>query len=156
MKAEDLNLTTIVALLGPALTELILTRIEQAGHLGVRPSHGYVMQQLVENQPTIGGLANALGMTQQGASKHVSDLEALGYVERVPDEQDQRVRTVRLTESGRALLEAGRRIQLDIESELTDRVGAANMKSAKTALLALVDITGLDEQIPSRTVPVPS
>lgn len=156
MEAEDLNLTTLVALVAPALTQLILTRIEQAGYEGVLPSHGYVIQQLVENQPTIGGLATALGMTQQGASKHVTDLERLGYVERVPDDQDQRVRTVRLTESGHGLLEAGRRIQLDIEKELTEQVGATNIRSAKTAVLALVGITGIDQHIAARTVPVPS
>lgn len=156
MNAEDLNVTTMVALLGPALTDLILARIDQAGHRGVRASHGYVIQQLVDNQPTIGGLANALGMTQQGASKHVTDLESLGYVERVPDDQDQRVRTVRLTESGRALLEAGRRIQHDIETELTARIGATDLRSAKAALLALMDITGLDQHVGTRTVPVPS
>jgi DNA-binding MarR family transcriptional regulator len=155
MGPRDLTLPTMVTLLGPALTTLILDRIATAGHQGVKPSHGYVMQQLVEQEPTIGELAAALGMTQQGASKQVGDLEALGYVERVPSAQDQRIRTVRLTPAGQSLLADGRRIQADLETALTERIGSSDLEAAKRALVALLELTQLDRYIPTRTVPLP-
>lgn len=155
MGPRDLTLPTMVTLLGPALTALILDRIAAAGHQGVKPSHGHVMQQLVEHEPTIGELAGALGMTQQGASKQVSDLESLGYVERVPSAQDQRIRTVRITSAGWSLLADGRRIQADIETTLTERIGSSDLEAAKRALVALIELTQLDRYIPNRTVPLP-
>src|SRR3954452_3106931 len=115
VKASDLNLPTLVALTAPALSSLVLGKIAAAGHAGVKPSHGYVIQRLVADEPTIGALAEALGMTQQGASKQVNDLEALGYVERLIDEDDHRVRYVRLTAAGRAVLTESRAAQAEIE-----------------------------------------
>ena len=110
---DELDLPTLVGLAAPGLTELILQRIEDAGHHGVKPSHGYVIQRLIDEQPTIGQLAASLGMTQQGASKQITDLEGLGYVERVGDETDQRIRYVRLTDAGRDMLTAGRQARAE-------------------------------------------
>ena len=42
----------------------------------------------------MGELAEALGVTQQAASKSVLELEKLGYVERQPDLVDSRVRRI--------------------------------------------------------------
>src|SRR6476660_7768983 len=88
VKSSDLDLPTLVTLTGPAIVSRVLQGITDAGYPGVKPSHGYVIQRLVEEEPTIGALAESLGMTQQGASKQVNDLEQLGYVERVGDESD--------------------------------------------------------------------
>src|SRR6476661_8916638 len=108
MDPYDLDLPTLTALAGNGIVRTILDRIEAAGFEGVKPSHGYVIQRLVEDEPTITALAESLGMTQQGASKQVRDLELLGYVERVAVPGDQRSRRVRLTAAGAGVLDAGR------------------------------------------------
>jgi DNA-binding MarR family transcriptional regulator len=153
--ATDLDLPTLVSLTGPAVVTRLLQRIADAGHVGVKPSHGYVIQRLVEDQPTIGALAESLGMTQQGASKQVNDLEQLGYVERVSDKDDLRVRYVRLTGKGRAVLEAGRQARADLEREVVARVGQRKVNAAKASLVALLDVVDLDQHVATRTVPLP-
>lgn len=155
MDASDLDLPTMVSLAGPAVVRLLLDRTADRGLEGVKPSHGYVIQRLVEEQPTIGELAASLGMTQQGASKQVLDLERLGYVERVAGDHDQRVRRVRLTTAGRALLDEGRRARLELEAELTRLVGASTVEAAKTALVALIGLTDVADRISDRSVPLP-
>jgi DNA-binding MarR family transcriptional regulator len=155
VKASDLDLPTLVTLAGPAVVSRVLQLITDAGHPGVKPSHGYVIQRLVEEEPTIGALAESLGMTQQGASKQVNDLERLGYVERVGDESDLRVRYVRLTASGRSVLEAGRQARADLEREVVTRVGQRKVNAAKAALVALLEITDLEQYVATRTVPLP-
>ena len=145
----------MVSLAGPAVVRLLLQRIADAGHDGVKPSHGYVIQRLVDDQPTIGELAESLGMTQQGASKQVADLERLGYVERAPGARDQRIRTVRLTAHGRAVLEQGRRARTLLEKEVVEQVGADTVAAAKVALTALLSLTEIDERIATRSVPLP-
>ena len=156
MDVAELDLPTLVSLAGPAVVRRLLEQITTAGWQGVKPSHGYVIQRLVDDEPTIGALAEALGMTQQGASKQVADLERLGYAERVPGAVDQRVRTVRLTGTGRSVLAAGRQARRDLEAEVTELVGEDDVAAAKRALGALLGLTGLAEQVAVRSVPLPA
>jgi DNA-binding MarR family transcriptional regulator len=156
MDTHDLDLATLAALAGGGVVRVILDRIEADGFDGVKPSHGYVVQRLVDGEPTITALADSLGMTQQGASKQVRDLERLGYVERVPVPGDQRARRVRLTPHGRLLLESGRRARATIEADILERVGVRNLRAAKVALAALMDVAGLSERVANRTVPAPA
>lgn len=155
MEPTDLDFPTLVSLAGAGSVRLILDRIAAAGFDGVKPSHGYVIQRLIEDEPTITALAEALDMTQQGASKQVRDLEQLGYVERVVVPDDQRARRVRLTPAGRGVLEAGRKARADLEQEVLAQVGAADLAAAKSALVAFLGLAGLDERVRSRSVPPP-
>ena len=155
MDVRDLDLPTMVSLAGPAVVRRLLQQLGEAGHPGVKPSHGYVIQRLVDDQPTIGELAEALQMTQQGASKQVADLERLGFAERVPDARDQRVRTVRLTAAGRAVLAAGRQARGELEAGVVELVGESDVAAAKRALVALLGLTELVEPIANRSVALP-
>ncbi len=155
MDLRDLDLPTLVTLSAPAVTEALVTRLREQGYDGVKASHGYVVQRLLEDEPTIGGLASALGITQQGASKQVADLERLGYVERVPVPGDQRARHVRLTERGRSMVAATRDARRDLERKLVDAVGIRKANAGKDALIALVEALGLAEPVRRRAVPPP-
>jgi len=155
VQSADLDLPVLVSLTGPAVSQLVLEHIHNAGHRGVKASHGYVIQRLIEEEPTIGALAASLGMTQQGASKQVNDLESLGFVERVSDERDGRIRYVRLTKSGWSVLEAGRQARAQLEQAVIARVGEQDVLAAKRALAALLELTDLAERISTRTVPLP-
>ncbi|WUD77670.1 MarR family transcriptional regulator [Streptomyces sp. NBC_00510] len=59
-------------------------RLAADGFGDLRCSHGYLFRHLVGAEPTVGALAERLGMTQQGASKAAAELERLGYAERSP------------------------------------------------------------------------
>ena len=59
---------------------------------------------------SVGDLAQALGVTQPGVTRLVTRLEADGIVESVRSREDRRVRTVRLTETGRQLVERTKHI----------------------------------------------
>jgi DNA-binding MarR family transcriptional regulator len=155
MDALDLDLPTLAALAGSGVVRVVLDQVEADGFAGVKPSHGYVVQRLVEEEPTITALAESLGMSQQGASKQVRDLERSGYVERVTVPGDQRARKVRLTPQGRLMLESGRRARGEIEAAVLERIGARNLTAARVALAALLDVAGLSERVASRTVPTP-
>jgi DNA-binding MarR family transcriptional regulator len=85
----------------------------------------------------------------------VADLQRLGYAERVPDARDQRVRTVRLTRAGQGVLAEGRRARAELEAEVAEQVGAADVAAANTALAALLRLTGVAEHVPDRSVPLP-
>jgi DNA-binding MarR family transcriptional regulator len=152
MAKDEFDLAAYVGLVAPALNSVIIERLARRGFSGVKVSHGFVVQRLLNDEPTIGAIAEALGMTQQGASKQVADLERLGYAERVPVAGDQRARAVRLTPRGRSMVEATRRIRAQIERAVLARVGARSLAGAKKTLDALVDVVDLRERVEQRRV----
>jgi len=155
MEPAEIDLAALTSVAGGGVVRAVIERMAADGLAGIKPSHGYVIQRLVDDQPTISSLAASLGMTQQGASKQVRDLERLGYVERVAVPGDQRARRVRLTDSGRAVLDGGRRARADIESQVADLVGADAVQTAKVVLAALLEVVGLDDRVRTRSVPAP-
>src|ERR1700750_2873392 len=102
----DLGLSALFA--GQAIADAVRDRLEARGYTGLRVSHGFLVQRLLEDEQSIASLAVALGVTQQAISKTVSELERLGYVRRRPAPADARVRLVALTDRGRAAVGAGR------------------------------------------------
>lgn len=140
-----IDLATLAYLAGSSANDAILRRLHEIGHTGVRVSHGYVIQHLIEGTPTVSELGEALGVTQQAASKQLLELERLGYVARVPDPVDSRIRRAELTERGHRLVEDSRRLR----RELDDQVGD---DSAKQALIRLLDVTGGTETVLRRRV----
>ena len=113
---EDLAL--LFAALNAATNADVVRRVATAGHPDLRPAHGYVFQHLIVAPVRITELAEKLGMTLQGASKLVVDLERLGYVERRIDPNDGRNRIVSLTARGWAGIEAGREARAAVTAEL--------------------------------------
>jgi DNA-binding MarR family transcriptional regulator len=109
--------------------------VAERGFGDLRPSHGYVFQHLTTGPKSIGALARALGMTPQGASKAVIELEELGYVERQVSGTDARSRAVALTDRGRAAVQASRRARARTNeallAPLTDRQRSAFLRSLR-------------------------
>jgi DNA-binding MarR family transcriptional regulator len=137
---EELDLPTLAALAGSAANQYLLDRLRSEGYAGVRTSHGYVIQNLIDDSPTVGELAERLGVTQQAASKALAEMEALRLVVRVPDPVDSRVRRVTLTPQGQALLAAGRANRAELEQAVGAEVG--DLVAAKRALVGLLRHTG--------------
>jgi DNA-binding MarR family transcriptional regulator len=140
-----IDLATLAYLAGSSANDAILARLHEIGHEGVRVSHGYVIQHLIEGAPTVSELGELLGVTQQAASKQLLELERLGYVVREPDAADSRIRRAVLTSRGRQLVEDSRRLRRELDVHGDD--------AAKRALIRLLDATGGTERVLRRRVP---
>jgi DNA-binding MarR family transcriptional regulator len=152
----DLDLTTLAMLAGAAAAGQVQAVLESRGFAGLRISHGYVFQHLLGSPPTIGELAGKLEMTQQGASKVVAELTGLGYLDRVTEAGDARVRRVTLSLRGKAAVEAARQARRDIESQLMATCGAGRLRTARRVLLSALDDLGGLEAVRRRRVPLPT
>lgn len=86
-------------------------------------------------------LAAAAQVTKQAAKFLVDQLEAGGYVERVPDPSDGRARLVRITSRGRDVVDAATVVQREIEQEWRQHLGAQATEELRGALNRLRDIT---------------
>ncbi|MFD3454357.1 MarR family winged helix-turn-helix transcriptional regulator [Streptomyces sp. NPDC058691] len=150
-----LDTGTLALFAGSAAADAVQAELAAQGFGDLRTSHGYVFQHLVHGQPTVGDLAAKLGMTQQGASKAVVELERLGYAERVPDPADARVRLVRLTPRGREAVAAARRARSALEERLTRRCGAERLTAGRAVLAELLEELGGAEGVRRRDVRPP-
>ena len=104
----------------------------------VRPAHFTVFQHIPPEGIRLTALADAALMTKQSMGYLVDDLEALGYVERVPDPTDRRAKVVRLTARGRAVEETVRKVIWQIEADWAARLGQEEYQHLTRLLRALI------------------
>jgi DNA-binding MarR family transcriptional regulator len=138
----DQDLVLLFTALHAACDAAVLRRMATAGFTDVRPAHGYVFQHVMEQPIRISELAQKLGMTVQGASKLVIEMEGMGYVSRRLDPDDQRNRFVAVTDRGWAAIEAGRTARAAVTAELLGALGEAASDQLINALQQLAEHTG--------------
>jgi DNA-binding MarR family transcriptional regulator len=148
------DLTLLVTALDAAARAEVTRRIAAAGYPDLRPAHGYVFQHLVVGPARVTDLAHKLGMTAQGASKLVVDLERLGYVVRRTDPADRRNRIVELTPRGWAGIEAGRTARAAVTAAWRAALGEPAAEAFVAALHQLaVQSGGLRQLLERRLRP---
>lgn len=130
----------LVALLGSVKDELLeemYRRVAAAGYPGLRPSHGCVFRYLDLDGSRLSDLAEKSGMTKQAFGEHLDNVEALGYVVRVPDPDDRRAKLIVPTARGREVLLLGRRAFAEIEREWAAAIGAERIAALRETLAAI-------------------
>ena len=149
----ELDLSLAAMLAGLAMAEEVERRVAAAGFDDVRFSHGFVFQHLVAGPLPVGALARRMGVTQQAASKAAGELERLGYLERVGDPDDGRVRRIALGPRGEAAVRAGREVREGLARELADTIGADRLETVRAALVEVLTAVGGAEAVRGRRVP---
>ena len=110
-------------------------RAADAGYSDLRPSHGCVFRFVDrENGSRLTELAAQAGLTKQAVGEVVTDLERLGYVDRVPDPEDGRAKIIQLNERGQAACDTAVRLFAEIEADWADRVGEERMAGLRDTL----------------------
>ncbi len=126
--------------------------VERAGVGDMRSAFGFVIRALSDDERSLTELAELLGVTKQAAIKVVDQMEALGYIDRIPDPADRRSKRLRLTPKAhdvrRAALAASRRLERELRADLGDDDVAA-MRRALTRLLERHG--ALDDAVASRS-----
>ncbi len=149
---HDKDLVLWTQLLAESLNASMLDALRERGHSELRYSHGFLFQQLVEGARPVGEVAAALGVTSQAVSKAARELEALGYVERVADPADARVRKLALTRRGRDAVEAGRDIRASLNARFSETLGAGRVRTAAATLADALDAVGGLDAVRGRRV----
>lgn len=155
MDERALDLGYLALFVGYAFNQAVQAKLEERGFSGLRQSHGFVIQHLIDAPRTIGELAARLEVTQQAASKSVAELEALGYVERSPDEADARIRRVRLSERGQEVVAFTRRTRAALERRLAARHGESALAQTRALLAEVLESLGGAAAVRARRVTMP-
>jgi DNA-binding MarR family transcriptional regulator len=111
--------------------------LAKAGYDDLGSSFGFVFRKLDAGPMMLRALAEQLDMTPQGALKIVNDMVAKGYLERLEDVADGRVKQLVLTARARKVMALAAAFHHDFETRLGQRLGS---KAAETTRKALEDI----------------
>jgi DNA-binding MarR family transcriptional regulator len=114
-----------------------------AGGYDISLAQARLFQRLDHNGSRLTDLAQSAQMSKQAAAFLVDDLEAGGYVERVPDPTDRRARLIRITSRGREAVAVALVEQRRIEAEWEARLGPRRMADLRHILEDLREITEL-------------
>ena len=127
----------MIGLLSTAMdkfSEELYERVQAAGLKDIRPGHGCVFSNVQPEGSRLTELAERACMTKQTVGEVASDLEGLGYVERVPDPADGRAKIIRLTQRGREAQLIGRDLVDGLERDWGERYGEENVAALRQAL----------------------
>jgi DNA-binding MarR family transcriptional regulator len=107
-----------------AAVRKLFERLQQEGFEHVREGHGCVFGFIdIENGSRLTEMAERAGLTKQAVGEAATELERLGYAERLPDPTDKRAKIIKLTPSGVEACLTGRRIFAEIEREWAEEFG---------------------------------
>lgn len=137
--AQRLPLPPLLAEVKELAIDELHRRLAEEGYDEIRPGHGCVFRFVSPEGSHLTELAERSGLTKQAVGEVASDLERLGYVERVPDPADRRAKFIRLTGRGSEAQGAALRIFSEIERRWGERYGEERvtcMREAAEAILA--------------------
>jgi DNA-binding MarR family transcriptional regulator len=109
-------------------------RARALGHKDLRPAHARLMVFLGWEGSRITDIARAQDVTKNAVGQLVTELEDLGYVERVPDPADGRAKVVRYTRKGRALIADAAAIAHRLDAEIEAIVGTRRLAELRSTL----------------------
>jgi DNA-binding MarR family transcriptional regulator len=131
--------TALVRRLGRQLASAYEDGLTDAGYSDLTVAQTTMLPLIGAKGARITGVAALAGVTKQAVALLVDQLEAAGYVERVPDPLDARAKVVRLTESGWAALRTVQLVLDDIDRKWADTLGEHRHQQLRKALHTLLD-----------------
>lgn len=109
-----------------------------AGLDGIRPAQAVALVPLASGALHASALADRLRVSRQAIAQAVAPLERHGYVTRVPDPADARVRLIELTPRGRQALRVMRSNALDLEKKWQQVLGEQRLAEFRETLALLL------------------
>ena len=112
-------------------------RLAERGHPDLRPAYGFALQAVGTDGATMSEVGRRLGVSKQAATKTVSKLADLGYVDRTPDPVDARAVLVTITARGRDCLRASAEIFEDLRRDWIRELGADRVRALEDDLTTM-------------------
>ena len=109
-----------------------------AGLDGIRPAQAVALVPLAVGALHASALADRLRVSRQAVAQAVAVLERHGYVTRVPDPADARVRLIELAPRGREALRVMRSNALELEKKWQQVLGEQRLAEFRETLVMLL------------------
>ena len=106
-------------------------------------SHEAYIASLAERDRSPGEIAEKLGVSKQTCSKAIRELEKLGLIERRKNPEDSRSSLLSLSASGLRLIQIGIDTAIQLEVELSEKIGKQSLESLNSMLEMLCEGLGI-------------
>lgn len=116
-----------------------LALLKQYGYSNLTLAHTALLPHLDQQGNRLTVLTERTGLTKQSISQLVAELEAQGYLERIPDPTDRRAALIRFTPSGWELCQLSSRVVQETEKAFEDMLGKADLAVLKGVLEKIND-----------------
>jgi DNA-binding MarR family transcriptional regulator len=138
---QRLELGILLFVANRALEQRAFDAVVADGITDITLSQARVAARIAPNGSRVSDLAAQARVTKQSAAFLVEQLEASGYVERVPDPTDGRARLVRLTSRADRLVRVANAEVEHVLAEWADHVGEERLRQLHETLRDLREIT---------------
>lgn len=132
------------------IRERMLSALHARGYDDIVPAHLIVLRYPGPDGRRPSDIAAGSGMSKQALNYLLGQLETLGYLERVPDPDDQRSKRVRLTKRGRGAIQTMRTTVAAVEREWEQALGADDVEHLRAILSRLATHLEGPEAVSSR------
>src|SRR3954454_22021018 len=122
-----------------AVEQRVFTALRAAGFEATL-AQGRLLARIPEGGMRLTDLAHSAQVTKQTAGVLVDQLEAAGYVQRVPDPADARARLVRIAARGREAQALAREVEAQVTEEWTRYLGPRRMAELRQIMERLREI----------------
>ena len=135
------NLGVLLFIASRSLEQRAHDAVVAAGITDITLAQGRVAARIGPHGTRVSDLAEQARVTKQSAAFLVEQLEANGYVERVPDPSDGRARLVRLTHRADRVVAVANAAVEQALAEWAEHVGADRLRQVHEILVDLREIT---------------
>ncbi|GAA4847133.1 MarR family winged helix-turn-helix transcriptional regulator [Pseudonocardia benzenivorans] len=142
MPNDALNLGLLMFIPYRAMEDRVFDELAAAGYDDITRAQGRIFQRIAPGGSRLTDLARQSSVTKQTAGFLVDQLEAAGYVTRIPDPSDGRARLVVVAPRGAAAVARSAGVVAEVEREWTAHLGAertAVLRELLTDLRAATD-----------------
>jgi DNA-binding MarR family transcriptional regulator len=141
---DEPDLAILLVAASRCLDDRLVAAVRETGARDMRPAFGFVIRAVAAEEPTVGRLAEMLGVSRQAASKVADEMVGRGYLLRGPDPRRTRLR---LSAKGRRVRERAAAESDAIEAELRAAAGQRAVRGLRAALMAFVEREGALEEV---------
>jgi DNA-binding MarR family transcriptional regulator len=138
---QQLSIGVLLFVAYRSLEQRAYDAVVAAGITDMTQAQARIAARIGPHGTRVSDLAEQARVTKQSAGSLVEQLEAAGYVERVPDPVDRRARLVRLTARAERVVSTANAEVERVLAEWADHVGAERLRQMEETLLELREIT---------------
>ena len=119
------------------MTDEVRAELANRGHPGVRAGYEFTLRAIDAGADTASELGRRQSVTKQAAAQSIAVLEQLGYVHRVADPGDARVKRLRVTPRGHEMMALGAALFDEVRDRWAGQIGAGELDVLQAHLARL-------------------
>ncbi len=122
-------------------------KLKQKGITGIGPRHSTALMHLAQcGESRLVDIAKASDIKPQSMMKIINELEALAYVERMPDPSDTRAKLIQFSKKGNRIIQQLSVAASEVWDEYAKLIGQKNLRITMDSLDQLMQMTNTHYQ----------